>query len=189
MRNITALSLSVVVILAVLGCQNQLQDPMSPENEMALKKPGKGVSASSAHSSAPNRNFRTHLSSEAEVPPVDSRATGQAIFQFSKDGTELQYKLIAANIENVLMSHIHNAPSGVNGAVVVWLYPASPPPVLIPGRFDGVLAEGVITANDLVGPLAGGDLSDLKEILMDGEAYVNVHTTQNPAGEIRGQIH
>jgi hypothetical protein len=86
------------------------------------------------------------------------------------------------------MAHIHLAPVGVNGPVVVWLYPSAPPAQLIPGRFNGVLAEGVITDASLVGPLLGNELSVLIDALISGNAYVNVHTSQFPPGEIRGQI-
>lgn len=134
------------------------------------------------------RNFTAHLSGDEEVPPADTDAQGQAIFRLSKDGSELSYKLITANIENVVQAHIHLAPAGANGSVVAWLYPSSPPAELLPGRSDGVLAEGVITADDLVGPFAGGDLSDLLEAMRAENAYVNVHTSQFPGGEIRGQI-
>jgi len=138
---------------------------------------------------APIRNFRAHLEGGQEVPPVATLAQGQVVFQLSKDGTLLRYTLIASNIENILQSHIHLAPAGVNGPVVAWLYPSSPPAVLIPGRFSGVLAEGTITADDLVGPLAGQPLSSLIDAITAGNAYVNVHTSQYPGGEIRGQIH
>jgi outer membrane receptor for monomeric catechols len=59
---------------------------------------------------------------------------------------------------------------------------------LIPGRFNGVLAEGTITADNLVGTLAGQSLGVLIEMIKAGNAYVNVHTSQFPPGEIRGQI-
>lgn len=134
------------------------------------------------------RNFTAHLSGEEEVPPADTEAQGQAIFRLSKDSSELSYKLITANVENVVQAHVHLAPAGANGSVVAWLYPSSPPAELLPGRSDGVLAEGVITADDLVGPFAGGDLSDLMEAMRAGNTYVNVHTNQVPGGEIRGQI-
>ena len=120
---------------------------------------------------------------------MDTLAQGQAIFQFNQAGDELHYKLIVANIENVRMSHIHMAPAGQNGSVVAWLYPDGPPPQLIPGRFDGVLATGMITSADLVGPLAGMTLDDLRAAMEAGNTYVNVHTVQNPGGEVRGQIH
>ncbi|MCK3684172.1 CHRD domain-containing protein [Maribellus sp. YY47] len=129
-------------------------------------------------------NFRAHLSGENEVPAVWTDASGQAIFQLNKEGTELSYKLIVDSIENVLMSHIHFAPAGQNGPVVVWLYPSSAPPVLIPGMTSGILAEGVITDANL----AGITLMDLIDTIYAGGAYVNVHTSQNRGGEIRGQI-
>jgi hypothetical protein len=143
------------------------------------------VPALSANSA---KNFRTHLTGAEEVPAVETQAQGQAIFKLSADGTELHYKLIVANIENVLMAHIHLGEAGENGPVVVWLYPDGPPPQLIEGRFQGVLAEGVITAGDLVGLLAGGNMADLIAEIEAGNAYVNVHTEQFPGGEVRGQI-
>lgn len=132
------------------------------------------------------RNFRTHLS--GEEAGVETLGQGQAIFQVSKDGDSIYYKLIVSNIENVTMAHIHLAPPGQDGPPVVWLYPSAPPPQLIPGRFQGVLAEGVITQANLVGPLAGQPFSALIEAIENGNTYVNVHTSQYPAGEIRGQI-
>jgi hypothetical protein len=138
--------------------------------------------------SAQSRNYQAHLSGGEEVPPAETRAQGQAMFQLSKDGTELHYKLIVANIENVRMAHIHLAPAGANGPVVVWLYPGGPPAQLIPGRFQGVLAEGVITSDNLVGPLLNEPLSALVNEMSAGNTYVNVHTDQYPAGEVRGQI-
>ena len=135
-------------------------------------------------------NHRTHLTGDAERPvPNDSKGQGQAIFQVNREGNEIQFKLIASNIENVTQAHIHCcANSEGTGGVVVWLYPAAPPQRLIPGRSDGVLAEGVITQSSLVGGLAGQPLSTLLDRIASGLAYVNVHTTQFPPGEIRGQI-
>jgi hypothetical protein len=146
------------------------------------------VAGSSAQATEHSRVFIAQLSGDQEVPPADTRATGQATFRLSKDGTEISYKLIVANIENVTQAHIHLAPTGVNGPVVAWLYPPAPPAQLIPGRFNGVLAEGTITEANLVGPLAGQDLTDLIFAMRNGNTYVNVHTTQYPAGEVRGQI-
>jgi hypothetical protein len=145
------------------------------------------LAATASASSA--KNFRTHLSGGEEVPVVVTNAQGQAIFQLSKDGSSLRYKLIVANIENVTQAHIHLAPVGVNGSVVAWLYPSAPPAQLIPGRTNGILAEGELTSANLVGPLAGGSMEDLLNAILEGNAYVNVHTSQFPPGEIRGQIH
>ena len=133
-------------------------------------------------------NFRTHLSGAEEVPPVATQSQGEAIFQLAPDGLSMQYRLIVANIEDVLMAHIHLAPAGSNGGIVVWLYPSGPPPVLIPGRSQGPLATGVVTAANLVGALAGQTLADLVAAMEAGNTYVNVHTSAHGGGEIRGQI-
>lgn len=133
-------------------------------------------------------HYQAHATGAAEVPANDSRAQGVALLRLSADGSALHYRLIVANIENVLMAHIHLAPAGANGAVVAWLYPSAPPPSLIPGRTQGTLAEGTITAASLVGPLAGASLADLVAAIESGGAYVNVHTSQFPGGEIRGQL-
>lgn len=138
------------------------------------------------------QNYRAHLSGRFEIPAVvDTQAEGQAIFQLSKDGNTLQYKLNVANIENVTQAHIHlNPTSGTgNGPILVWLYPSAPPLQLIPGRTDGQLAEGEITAANLRGPLAGKTLADLIALIEADNTYVNVHTTAFPGGEIHGPVH
>ena len=154
---------------------------------------------------AANRNFGTHLSGDEEVPPagvvIDTLAQGQAIFQLSKDGSELHYKLIVANIENVFQAHIHKGARGANGPIAVWLFPSTAP---VPGpfgggRIDGVIAEGTITTANLV--VASG-ITTLEQLLTEieaGNAYVNVHTSDGvlpantgpgdfPGGELRGQL-
>ena len=135
---------------------------------------------------ASQRNFRAHLAGREEVPPVDTRAQGQAILQFSQDGSELSYKLIVANIENVVAAHIHCGAVGVNGPIGVTLFLGPP----AGGRFDGVLAQGMTTAPDPGNACSWGDLDDVLSAILSGDTYVNVHTNPGvPSGAIRGQIH
>jgi hypothetical protein len=154
---------------------------------------------------ADSLKFKTKLAGANEVPPVgvviNTRAKGEAEFKLSKDGTELRYKLKVSKIENAFMAHIHLGPAGANGPIVVWLFPGTAPvpgPLGV-GRQNGKLAEGTITAANLVGPLAGHPLSDLVAAIQAGNAYVNVHTNDGiaptntgpgdfPGGEIRGQL-
>ena len=134
-------------------------------------------------------NFRAHLGGDDEVPAVDTRARGQAVLQLDRDGTALDYRLNVANIDDVLMAHLHLGQANENGPVVVWLYPEDgPPPQPIDGRTQGTLATGTITQDELVGPLAGADLGDLVDAMRAGEVYVNVHTESHPSGEVRGQV-
>ncbi|HSK56774.1 MAG TPA: CHRD domain-containing protein [Jiangellales bacterium] len=128
------------------------------------------------------------LSGAEEVPVNDSKARGIGVVKLSADGESLAYRLNVANIQNVTQAHIHQAPPGVNGPIVAWLYPPAPPAQLIPGRSSGTLQTGTITSADLVGPLAGQSLDALVAAIRSGNTYVNVHTSQFPPGEIRGQL-
>ena len=43
--------------------------------------------------------------------------------------------------------------------------------------------------NDMLeGPLKGKTVTELPDVMQSGNSYVNVHTTKNPNGEIRGQV-
>lgn len=147
------------------------------------------VAAMGAATAAGPTNFRAHLSGDQEVPPADTDAQGQVTLKVAPDGQSASYRLIVANIEDVNMAHLHLAPVGENGGIVVWLYPDAPPPQPIPGRTDGVLATGTITADNLVGELAGDPFSALVEAIEAGHIYANVHTAAFPGGEVRGQLH
>jgi hypothetical protein len=144
-----------------------------------------------------NRNWSTHAKGSLEVPARDTSAQAQAIFHLSEDGTELQYKLIASNIENVVQAHIHAGAPGVNGPIGVFLYG------LVPaggGRTDGVLSQGTITEDDFDGlAFDGMSVADVAALMDAGQAYVNVHTNDGvgavntgpgdfPGGEVRGDI-
>lgn len=134
--------------------------------------------------------FSADLSGDAEVPPVDNNASGQATFELSDDGSEVHFKVYIDCIRNVTQGHVHLGSEGENGPVVVWLYPqATREPELIEGlNREFTLAEGTLTEEDLVGDFEGESLAALAEAMASGGAYVNLHSEQNPDGEIRGQI-
>lgn len=165
-----------------------------------------GLAVVTAAVAGVNANWSVHANGSQEVPPRDSQGQAQAIFHLAPDGNSIDYKLTAANIENVFMAHIHmvaDTPApGVNGPIVVWLYPSTAVGVQAPlggGRIQGVIAQGTITADNLTGPLAGGTLEDLIDAMRTGHAYVNLHTNDGvglpntgvgdfPGGEIRANI-
>lgn len=176
-------------ILLPTVCAVMLAGACAPESrDPALTGPDQLVVPLFAANGGAGHNFGTHLSGGEEVPANSSRAQGQAVFTLSADGLSLSYTLIVANIVDVTQAHIHMAPAGANGGVVAWLYPSAPPLQLIPGRSQGILGQGVITAANLVGALAGQTLQDLLDAITAGNTYVNVHTVQLAPGEIRGQI-
>lgn len=128
-----------------------------------------------------NGNLTASLKGRNEVPANDSKAAGEAVFKLR--GDSLSYKLIVANIENVVAAHIHCAPEGVNGPVGVTLFsgPAT--------SKSGVLEQGEITGPDLINGCGWVTLNDVIAAMHSGGTYVNVHTFPGiPSGEIRGQI-
>jgi hypothetical protein len=121
-----------------------------------------------------------NLSGNDEVPPVQTEATGVA--EFKQAGTEYRaYSVKATNIQGVTAGQIHLGAKGENGPVVFTLFIYDTP-------MNQVLETGTITADKLEGPMAGKQLSDLASVGVNGMLYVNIHTVQNPNGEIRGQI-
>ena len=146
--------------------------------------------------SAQPTSFRAVLSGADEVPARDTLARGVATLQVGADGTELDFRLVVANMQNVVAAHIHCGAFGVNGPVGVTLFgPAAPGG----GRTDGVLAEGTVTAPDVGNACDWTNLAAVVAAIETGNTYVNVHTNDGvvptntgpgdfPGGEIRGQI-
>jgi hypothetical protein len=131
-----------------------------------------------------NQDFDVILTGAAEVPPVETSASGFAELGVIDGGNRMEYDIIAINIDRVTQAHIHQGTSSEAGPVVATLFNASTPT----GPTTGELTDGFITSANLEGPLQGKQLSDLIALMQNGTAYVNVHTEQNPEGEIRGTI-
>ncbi|MGA9149702.1 MAG: CHRD domain-containing protein [Candidatus Nitrosopolaris sp.] len=133
------------------------------------------------------QQFTAKLSGKNEVPPVTTPATGIATFTVSPDGSSLNYVLSVSDITGVMGAHLHAGPSTQNGPTIAGLF--NPSMTGHPtGKVHGSLSKGIIRASNLTGPLAGKELSDLILLIKTGNTYVNVHTTQNRGGEIRGQL-
>jgi hypothetical protein len=194
----------IVLIAAVFAmsaaCTGDVQSPTAPDTiTVPVRMTSAAGTSSDQHPmdhegstmltpAASRQHLNSRLSGREEVPVRDTIAEGDARFQLNDGETEIAYTLNVADIDNVTQAHIHLGPVGVNGGIVVWLYPSAPPATLIPGRSNGELSSGVITQSSLVGTLAGQPLSALINELRSGNAYVNVHTSQFPPGEIRGQV-
>jgi hypothetical protein len=134
------------------------------------------------------QTFNSKLSGNNEVPPVTTSATGTAQFQLSPDSKTLSYTLTANNINSITLAHIHQDKTGENGPPIV-------PLSITNAKMDygcqcmlPATGQGTITSDNLQGPMAGKQISDLVNLIKSGQAYVNVHTQQNKNGEIRGQI-
>jgi hypothetical protein len=183
MKTVSVVAVAVLMVL-LAGC-------IEPTTAPDMQSLATATSGEQGLSKGNVLNYVAPLSGSEEVPPVDTKAAGNTILQLNKEGNELRYKLIVANIENVTQAHIHCGPEGANGPVVAFLYGFTPGGVTV----NGILAEGIITNADVIPrPDSGvcpGGVSNFDELLAQissGNAYVNVHTIQYPGGEIRGQI-
>lgn len=122
------------------------------------------------------RVFEADLSGENEVPPVDTDASGTARIEVSEDGDEISYRFQVQNLNDPTAAHIHCGGPDENGPVGITLYDS------------GVFTPGTAAEPDEGNECGWETLEDAVEAMRDGETYVNVHTEQNPQGEIRGQL-
>ena len=126
--------------------------------------------------------FEALLSGTNEVPAVNTIATGSATI--SIQGAQIVYQVDVQDIENVLVSHIHIAPEGENGPVRLNLCGTDD----TPGCSTIDTGTLVSDSNAVTTGTPAITFDSLVSAIRAGNAYVNVHTTANPGGEIRGQI-
>ena len=119
---------------------------------------------------AGGRPFTTTLSGPLDVPPGDPDATGTATVWINPGQGTVCYSWSVSNVSTpVFAAHIHVAPVGVAGPVVVPLPPTGPSS-----------GQGCTTGVDRDLALA---------IIRDPSAYyVNVHNADFPTGAARGQL-
>lgn len=136
-------------------------------------------------------NFHIQLEGDNQVPEVNTAAFGFAHIRLFQNGTSsaIEFTVVVCDIANVTHSHIHVGNSTTNGPIVVPFFDNPSHPF---SSVDGcnVLAHGIRGPSDLMtNSEAGiGNWTDFVHALTSGNAYVNVHTTTHPGGEIRGQI-
>lgn len=129
--------------------------------------------------------YTAELSGKEVLPAVDTSATGSATFTVDATSTRVHFVLKVSNITDVTASRLHEGKPGTNGQGLLILFPGPTQS----GIFTGVLAQGNFNASALIGSLTGKTIADFVALLESGQAYVNVGSTKNPKGEIRGQIH
>jgi hypothetical protein len=115
------------------------------------------------------RPFYVEMTGAAEAPgPGDPDGSGIATFTLNQGQGVICYTLEVENIDPATAAHIHRAPAGSPGPVVVPL--AAP----TPGSSSGCVEV---------------DPALIKEIRQNPEAfYVNVHNAVYPGGAVRGQL-
>ena len=111
----------------------------------------------------------TSLNGSEEIPGADPDGSGLALITLNVGRSRVCWELSVSDIAPATAAHIHLAPAGVNGPVVV---PLSPPTT---GSSSG--------CRDGVNPELIQAIIDFPE-----NYYVNVHNAVFPGGALRGQL-
>ena len=137
--------------------------------------------------------FEAELEGAQEVPAVTTDTTGEIEVEFDEALTEAEFELKVSDGEAITQAHLHCAPEGNNGPVVVFLSG------FVPGGFDVDEDLAKFTLTDANVAAVGADcvpsigmainnLADLALEMENGNIYANVHSVANPGGEVRGQL-
>jgi hypothetical protein len=119
--------------------------------------------------------FETTLTGAAEAPgPGDPDGVGVAEVNISRGGA-VCFAIAVEGIAPATLAHIHQAPAGVAGSIVVHLEPPVPF-----GSGDSAFSSGCVTgvSRGLIGAI----------VQNPDQYYVNVHNADFPAGAVRGQL-
>ena len=132
-----------------------------------------------------------------EVPSVSSAGRGRFVADIDRRTGSIRYELRYEGLQgDVRQAHIHVGQRHTNGGISVFLCQTAtnPDPTGLAPMCGPAPARisGVITAANVVGPagqgVAAGEFAELVAAIRAGAAYVNVHSSTFPGGEVRGQL-
>jgi hypothetical protein len=140
---------------------------------------------SAAQAQAQTFTWIANLSGGNEVPGVVTGSAGTATVTWNTATKTGTYRVDVYNLPvGATASHIHAGAAGVAGPVVINF---TVPPGGISNDFG---LSGTFACSDVVNRPAQGinSCEDFEQMMMLDNGYVNVHSTANPGGEIRGQL-
>jgi hypothetical protein len=131
----------------------------------------------------------------AETGAILSEGTGTLELKLDRNSQTLTFTLKYQNLSAaVTQAHIHFGKVHTPGGVMVFFCSNLPtaPAGTQPCPANGGTVTGTLTAANVLA-VAGqnvpaGNFDAIADALLTDTAYVNVHTMNFPAGEIRGQI-
>ena len=129
--------------------------------------------------------FTANLHGGNEVPGVSTGSAGTATVTWNLTTKAGTYRVDVYNMPvATTASHIHAGAAGVAGPVIVnFTVPAG-------GISNDYALTGTFACSDVVvrAPQGINSCEDFEQAIMLGNTYVNVHSTVNGGGEIRGQL-
>ncbi len=141
-----------------------------------------GIGTFAILAGVPGTTFKTVLGPGQETGAVlapDNIAKGTARVTVPLNPTELLVEIDSTGLQNVVAAHIHVAGLGEAGPVRATLFSGA----VLTDRWSN---DYNVTVDE--SRLSGITMAELIQAIEDGNAYINIHTTTNPAGAIRGQL-
>jgi CHRD domain len=150
--------------------------------------------ASLAGAAAEKKNFKADLDGYNEAPAVSSNGFGTFRAMIDDDAQTITYELSYGGLNSAaLFAHIHLGQRNVNGGVSAFLCGGGDKPACPAGTGAEETVSGVIDAADVIGPagqgIAPGEFDELVRAIRARVTYANVHSSTQPGGEIRDQLH
>lgn len=141
------------------------------------------------------RPFQPSLTGAQVVPPAETDASGNAVITLNGPRTVISYRIELEGLDpgDVTQVHIHTGAPDVNGPINFFLctdlgnQPSGVPAVQSCAGLPALLL-GTLTAADLIPSEGIVTFNDAVNALLIGDAYIQVHTQDNPGGELRGRI-
>ena len=141
-------------------------------------------------------SWKLNLTGWQESPSVSTLAVGTFEAKAAGDWNTIEWTLSYSGLQApVTQAHIHFAQTAVNGPIVIWLCgttgtagPAGTQTCPTSGSISGTITAANVLASPPAQQLAAGEIGEIISAMLVGAAYVNVHTTTSPGGEIRAQF-
>lgn len=139
----------------------------------------------SAAAEAQTVTLTANLHGGNEVPGVSTGSAGTATVTWNTTTKAGTYRVDVYNMPvGTTQAHIHAGAQGVAGPTVINItVPAG-------GISNDYGLTGAFVCTDVLvrAPQGINSCQDFEQALLLGNTYVNVHSTANPGGEIRGQL-
>ncbi len=120
--------------------------------------------------------FTYSIDAAQETGVSTSSATGSGMASIDRDAEDLHFRMIIVGLtDTIVAAHFHNAPAGIQGATIFDINPYFTHSSIDDGAFNYWKS------------IDGFDSSKIA-LFLNNSVYVNIHTTQYPDGEVRGQI-
>ena len=140
--------------------------------------------------------IREKLTGYQENPALSTTGHGKFRLTIDRKAQEIHYELTYGGLESpATQSHIHFEKKTNNGNIVVFLCsnlgngpPGTQACPANGGTISGTIRSADVGAGAAAQGIAAGEFDEFVQAIKVGATYVNVHSVDRPAGEIRAQL-